>query len=61
MKGKYITTQIIMACLASEAERKRTAANRIPGIDIDKKMASCLNELVEHDNERQAERLLKVA
>jgi hypothetical protein len=61
MKGKYITTQIIMACLASEAERKRTAANRLSGIDIDKKMASCLNELVEHDNERQAERLLKVA
>ena len=61
MKGKYITTQIIMACLASEAERKRTAAKRLPAINIDKKLAIHLNDMVEQDNENLSEGKLKVA
>jgi hypothetical protein len=61
MKGKYITTQIIMACLASEAERKKTAANRLPGINPGKIMERKFVDLDEHSNEHQPAVQLKVA
>jgi len=61
MKGKYITTQIIMACLASEAERKKTAANRLSGINPGKNMESKSDNLAELINEHRPAVHLKVA